>query len=87
LNNWSAPKLISIDYSLPVTASDGWTIAAPALADRTPAEFAAICSSGNDGDKTALENAPRLPHFHRTAAAAGDLTNAPVSRLLLETIT
>jgi putative transposase len=24
-----------------------------ALADRTPAEFAALCSGGNDGDKTA----------------------------------
>ena len=58
-----------------------------ALADRTPAEFAAICSGGNDGDKTALENASRLPHSHRTAAAGSDLTNAPVSNLLLETIT
>jgi transposase InsO family protein len=26
-----------------------------AMADRTPAEFAAICSGGNDGDRTALE--------------------------------
>jgi hypothetical protein len=50
-----------------------------ALADRTPAEFAVIYSVGNEGDKTASENAARLPHFHRTAAAAGDLTNAPVS--------
>jgi putative transposase len=58
-----------------------------ALADRTPAEFAAVCSGGNDGDKTALENATSLPHFHRTAAAGSDLTNAPVSKLLLETIT
>jgi putative transposase len=58
-----------------------------ALADRTPAEFAAICNGGNDGDKTALENAPRLPHFHRTAAAGRDLTYDPVSSLLLETIT
>ncbi len=58
-----------------------------ALADRTPAEFAAVCSGGNDGDKTALENASRLPHSHRTAAAGSDLTNAPVSSLLLETIT
>jgi len=39
-----------------------------ALADRTPAEFAAICSRGKDGDTTALEDAPRLPLFHRTAA-------------------
>jgi putative transposase len=58
-----------------------------ALADRTPAEFAVICSGGNDGDKAALENASRLPHFPRTAAAGRDLTYAPVSSLLLETIT
>ena len=58
-----------------------------ALADRTLAEFAAVCSGGNDGDKAALENALRLPHSHRTAAADNDLTNAPVSSLLLETIT
>ena len=76
-----------------------------ALADRTPAEFAAVCRGGidigkglapsnfrtctahNDADKTALENAARLPHFHRTAAATSDLTNAPVSSLLLETVT
>ena len=58
-----------------------------ALADRTPAEFAAGCSGGNGGDKTALENVSRLPHFHRTATAAGDLTNAPVSSLLPETVT
>lgn len=58
-----------------------------ALADRTPAEFAAICSGGNGGDKTALENAARLPHFPRTATAGDDLTYAPVSNLLLETIT
>jgi putative transposase len=37
-----------------------------ALADRTPAEFAAISSGGNDGDKAALENAARFPHSHRT---------------------
>jgi putative transposase len=58
-----------------------------ALADRTPAEFAAVCSGGNDGDQTALENASRFPHFPRTATADSDLTYAPVSRLLLETIT
>ena len=58
-----------------------------ALADRTPAEFAAACSSGNDGDKAALENASRFPHSHRTATAGSDLTYAPVSKLLLETIT
>ena len=58
-----------------------------ALADRTPAEFAAICSGGNDGDRTALENAARLPHFSRTAATDNHLTNATGSRLLLETVT
>lgn len=58
-----------------------------ALADRTPAEFATACSGGNDGDKTALENASRLPHFHRTATTGSDLTYETASRLLLETIT
>ncbi len=57
-----------------------------ALADRTPAEFAAVCSDGKDGDRTALENAARLPHIHRTAAGS-DANSAPVSTLLLETIT
>ena len=57
-----------------------------ALADRTPAEFAAVCSGGNDGDKAALENASRLPHSPRTATCS-DLTYALVSKLLLETIT
>jgi hypothetical protein len=57
------------------------------LADRTPAEFAEVCSGGNDGEKAALENASSLPHFPRTAAAGIDLTNASVSRLLLETLT
>jgi hypothetical protein len=42
-----------------------------ALADRTPAEFAAVCSDGKDGDKPALENAPRLSLFHRKGAAGG----------------
>jgi putative transposase len=59
-----------------------------ALADHTPAEFAAICSGGKGGDETALENASRFPLSHRTATAAGmNLTTAPVSSLLLETIT
>lgn len=40
-----------------------------AFADRTPAKFAAICSSGEDGDETALKDAPRLPLSHRTTAA------------------
>ena len=59
-----------------------------ALADRTPAEFAAIFSGGKDGDKAALENASRFPLSHRTATAAGmNLTNDPVSSPLLETVT
>jgi putative transposase len=58
-----------------------------ALADRTPAEFAEVCSGGNDGDKSALENASRFPHSHRTTAASNDLTSVPVSSPLLETIT
>ena len=58
-----------------------------ALADRTPAEFAAVCSGGNDGDKASLENASRLPHSHRTTAASYDLTCVPVSSPLLEAIT
>lgn len=41
----------------------------------------------NDGDKAAVENASRFPHFPRTATAGIDLTYAPVSKLLLETIT
>jgi hypothetical protein len=39
-----------------------------ALADRTPAEFAARCCGGKDGDEAALENAARFPLFHRTTA-------------------
>jgi putative transposase len=58
-----------------------------ALADRTPAEFAAVCSDGKDGDKAALVNAARLPLFHRTAAAAGMSLTAPISSPLLEVIT
>lgn len=58
-----------------------------ALADRTPSEFAAVCSGGNDGDKVALENASRLPHSYRMAAAGSDLPTAQVSSLLVETIT
>ena len=58
-----------------------------ALADRTPAEFAAVCSDGKGGDKAVLENAPRLPLSHRTAAAGSGLNYTPVSTLLLETIT
>jgi putative transposase len=58
-----------------------------ALADRTPAEFAAACSGGNDGEKAALENASRFPHSHRTTAASFDLTRVPISSPLLEVIT
>lgn len=58
-----------------------------ALADRTPSEFAAVCSGGNDGDKAALENASRFPHSPRTTTAGSDLTYAPVSKLLLQTVT
>ena len=46
-----------------------------------------VCSGGNDGDKTALENASRFPHFPPHGGCWHDLTNAPVSSLLLETIT
>ncbi len=57
------------------------------LADRTPAEFAKLLSDGKDGDKAALENAPRFPLSHR-AASAGNLSQAaqPSTRLL-QTIT
>jgi putative transposase len=58
-----------------------------ALADRTPAEFAATCSGGIDGDQAALENAPRFPHSLRTAAAAFGSRNERSTSLLLETIT
>ncbi|AXC16084.1 Mobile element protein (plasmid) [Acidisarcina polymorpha] len=58
-----------------------------ALADRTPNEFATICSGGKDGDGTALENAARFPLSLRTAAAGFSLKRDPSSSLLLETIT
>lgn len=58
-----------------------------ALADRTPVDFAAVCSGGNDGEKAALENASRFPHFPRATAAGNELNYAPVSSLLLETFT
>lgn len=58
-----------------------------ALDDRTPAEFAALRSRGNDGDETALENVSRLPHFHRTTAAESMLRKRTYSGLLLETVT
>jgi len=58
-----------------------------ALADRTPAEFAAISSGGNDGDKAALENAPRFPHSHRTTTNETMNRKETYSGLLLETVT
>jgi putative transposase len=49
-----------------------------ALADRTPAEFAATCSSGGkDGGKTALENAARFPLYLRATTAKMAPNNAP----------
>jgi hypothetical protein len=60
-----------------------------ALADRTPNEFATICSEGKDGDRAALENAARFPLSLRTATAAAgfSLKSDPSSSLLLEAVT
>jgi putative transposase len=58
-----------------------------ALADRTPAEFAAACSGGNDGDKAALENALRFPHSHRTATTGNRPQAAYNSTMLPEAVT
>jgi putative transposase len=58
-----------------------------ALADRTPAEFAAACSGGNDADCVRLENASRFPHSHRPTAATNYTKTDLCSGLLLETIT
>ncbi len=58
-----------------------------ALDDRTPAEFAATCSRGKDGDDTALEEASRLPLSHRTAAAEIIGKNTNPSTALLEALT
>jgi hypothetical protein len=54
-----------------------------ALADRTPAEFAARCSGGKDGGQTALENAARFPLCPRTTTT-GIIANGnnPSTRLL-----
>jgi putative transposase len=57
-----------------------------ALADRTPAEFAAACSGGKDGDETALENAPRFPLSHRTTTTGNILTHDHLSTVLLEAV-
>jgi putative transposase len=56
------------------------------LADRTPAEFAAAWSGGNDADCVRLENASRFPHSHRTTTGVIRKTDQPASQLL-ETIT
>jgi putative transposase len=58
-----------------------------ALADRTPAEFAAQCSRGKDGDETALEDAGRLPLSHRTTTAGIAGKNNSSSTVLLEALT
>ncbi len=57
-----------------------------ALADRTPAEFAATCSGGKGGDTTALENAARFPLYLRTTAAIEGRSKTN-STLLLEALT
>ncbi len=57
-----------------------------ALADRTPAEFAALASGGKDGDETALENASRFPLSLRTAAAMQERSGM-ISNPLLEVLT
>jgi putative transposase len=58
-----------------------------ALADRTPAEFAAISSGGKDGDRTALENAARFPLSRRTTTTGAMNRKETYSGLLLETVT
>ena len=52
-----------------------------ALDDRTPAEFAAVCSRGK------VEAAPRLPLSHGTATTAIAVGNETSSNLLLEALT
>jgi putative transposase len=58
-----------------------------ALADRTPAEFAATCSGGKDGGEAALENATRFPLSHRTATTGSMTKINSSSTLLLEALT
>jgi putative transposase len=58
-----------------------------ALADRTPAEFAATTSGGNDADCVRLENASRFPHSHRTTTTGNAVRTNQSSSLLLETVT
>jgi len=57
-----------------------------ALADRTPAEFAAICNGGKDGGETALENATRFPLSHRPTTRFVEKDHSP-STALLEALT
>ena len=57
------------------------------LADRTPAEFAAMTSGGNDADCVRLENASRFPHSHRTTTTGNKVRTNQSSSLLLETVT
>jgi hypothetical protein len=58
-----------------------------ALADRTPTEFAAACSGGNDADYVRLENAARFPHSPLPTTTTIHTKNDLGSGLLLETIT
>jgi putative transposase len=58
-----------------------------ALADRTPAEFAATCSGGKDGGEAALENAARFPLFPRTTTTGIIATRNNPSTRLLEVLT
>jgi len=58
-----------------------------ALDDRTPAEFAARCSRGKDGDETALEDAARLPLSHRSTTATFVRKYHNPSTALLEALT
>jgi putative transposase len=58
-----------------------------ALADRTPAEFAATCSGGKDGGEAALENATRFPFSHCTATTGIMTKINSSSTLLLEALT
>ena len=58
-----------------------------ALDDRTPVEFATTYRRGKDCDRTALEDALRLPLFHRATAAAIIEQNNSHSNLLLEALT
>lgn len=57
------------------------------LADRTPAEFAATMSGGNDADCVRVENASRFPHFHRTTTTGDVVQTDQSSNQLLETVT